>query len=104
MGTEVPYYAVKSTMELNSIDFVDTFKDSVTTIALQLAMNLTDGDIVTVGYDGYPGSVLSEKEMSLTHENMTIFEAYQQARGMKLISLTPSIYDDLDVVSVYQFI
>lgn len=75
MGTEVPAYAKKSTVELTSVDFIDQFKDSVTTIALQLAINLTDGDIFVIGYDGYPGNVLSEKEVALTNENKTIFEA-----------------------------
>lgn len=104
MGTEVPEYAEGRTVELASIDFTDQFKDSVTTIALQLAINLTDGDIFVVGYDGYPGSVLSEKEIALTHENQTIFQAYEKARGCKLKSLTPSLYSDLDIESVYQFI
>ena len=104
MGTEVPEYAEKSTVELPSIDFSDQYKDSVTTVALQLALYLTEGDIFMVGYDGYPGSVLSEKEMALTNENKTIFMAYSKVRGKKLQSLTPSLYKDLEVVSVYQFI
>lgn len=104
MGTEVPSYAEKNTIELGSIDFCDHYKDSVTTNALQLAMNLTDGEIYVVGYDGYPGSILSEKEMALTNENKVIFEAFKNARGKKLKSLTPSIYNELEVVSVYQFI
>ena len=104
MGTEVPVYTKKSTVELTSVDFIDQFKDSVTTIALQLAINLTDGDIFVIGYDGYPGNVLSEKEVALTNENKTIFEAYQQTKGQQLKSLTPSLYKDLNVVSVYQYI
>lgn len=104
MGTEVPEYAEKKTVELDAISFTNEYKDSVTTIALQLAMELTDGEIFVIGYDGYPGNVLSEKEVSLTNENKTIFQAYEQARGGKLKSLTPSLYKDLEVVSVYQFI
>jgi 4-hydroxy 2-oxovalerate aldolase len=104
MGTEVPAYAENHTVELVSVEFTDQFKDSVTTIALQLALNLTDGDIYVVGYDGYPGNVLSEKEMDLTNENKTIFQAYAEAKGKKLKSLTPSLYKDLEIVSVYQFI
>lgn len=104
MGTEVPEYAEKSTVELTSVDFTSCYKDSVTTITLQLALNLTEGDIITVGYDGYPGNVLSEKEMDLTNENKAIFQAYKETRGKKLISLTPSLYTDLETVSIYQFI
>nr|WP_320039533.1 aldolase catalytic domain-containing protein [uncultured Bacteroides sp.] len=104
MGTEVPAYAESHTVELTEICFTNQFKDSVTTIALQLALNLTDGDIYVVGYDGYPGNVLSEKEVDLTNENKTIFQAYAETKGKKLQSLTPSIYKDLEIVSVYQFI
>lgn len=104
MGTEVPAYAEEHTVELKEIAFTNLFKDSVTTIALQLALNLTDGDIYLVGYDGYPGNVLSEKEVDLTNENKTIFRAYEEARGKKLQSLTPSLYKDLEIVSLYQFI
>lgn len=104
MGTEVPEYAQKNTVELDTVSFINEFKDSVTTIAIQLAMKLTDGEIFTTGYDGYPGSVLSEKEVSLSYENKTIFQAFEQATGGKLKSLTPSLYKYLEVVSVYQFI
>lgn len=104
MGTEVPAYAEHYTVELASVSFTDQYKDSVTTIALQLAMNLTDGDIFVIGYDGYPGNVLSEKEVALTNENKSIFQAFKEARGIQLKSLTPSLYKDLEVASVYQYI
>ena len=104
MGTEVPEYAQKFTYELEKVDFVKQYKDSVTTIALQLAMTLTEQDIYMVGYDGYQGNILSEKEMSLTHENQTIFKAFATFNGYMLKSLTPSIYKELDVESIYQFI
>ena len=104
MGTEVPEFADSNTFELNSVDFIDQYKDSVTTIALQLAMKLTEGEIYVVGYDGYPGNILSEKEVSLTNENKTIFTAFSAVKGCALKSLTPSIYRELNVESVYQFI
>lgn len=104
MGTEVPDYAAKHTLELGSVDFTTEFKDSVTTIALQTALHLATGDIFVVGYDGYPGNVLSEKEVALTYENKTIFQAFKEAKGEQLKSLTPSLYKDLEIVSVYQYI
>ena len=104
MGTEVPAFAEEHTYELPSVDFINDYKDSSTTIAFQLALAITSGEIYTVGYDGYPGSVLSEKEMALTHENKTIFEAFAKANGGTLKSLTPSLYKELQIVSVYQFI
>ena len=67
-------------------------------------MTLTEQNIYVVGYDGYPGNILSEKEVALTNENKAIFTAYQIFRKSALKSLTPSIYKELDVKSVYQFI
>ena len=101
MGTEVPDYAMGYTFELPTIKFTDEFKDSVTTISLQLALNITDGDIFVTGYDGYPGNVLSEKEMALTNENKSIFLAFQRFKCGALKSLTPSLYKDLRIESVY---
>lgn len=104
MGTEVPDFAQQYTYELKSIDFVDYFVDSVTTIALQLAICLTNQNIYLVGYDGYSGNILSEKEATLTQENRAIFTAFTKFTGKKLKSLTPSIYKELQIESVYQFI
>ena len=104
MGTEVPIFAEQNTFELSSVDFVGDYKDSSTTIAFQTALCMSFGQIYCIGYDGYPGGVLSEKEVALTHENKIIFEAVSNVLGHKLQSLTPSIYKELDIVSVYQFI
>jgi 4-hydroxy 2-oxovalerate aldolase len=67
-------------------------------------MAISDGQLFLVGYDGYLGSVLSEKEVTLTSENSTIFKAYKHSQGRELISLTPSLYKELTVKSVYQYI
>lgn len=104
MGTEVPDYAKNSTLELECVDFTFEFKDSVTSIALQTALHLSSNDIFVVGYDGYWGNVLSEKELALTYENKTIFNAYKATSGKKLKSLTPSLYKELNVESIYQFV
>lgn len=104
MGTEVPEYAENFTFELEEVSFTSEYKDSVTSIALQLALLLADGDIYIVGYDGYAGNVLSEKEVALTTENKTIFNAYKLMKGNVLKSLTPSVYKELIIESVYQFI
>lgn len=104
MGTEVPDFAESNTYELSSVDFIDRYKDSSTTIAFQIALCIASNSIYCVGYDGYPGSILSEKEMALTHENEAIFKAFAQTHNRKLQSLTPSLYEEVDVVSIYQFL
>ena len=104
MGTDVPSALSAITFELPKLDFTDTYVDSVTSVALQLALDLTDGPVYLVGYDGYPGNVLSEKEVTLMHENAAIFNAYKARTGNPPLSLTPSIYPELTVQSVYQFL
>ncbi|SEM52839.1 4-hydroxy 2-oxovalerate aldolase [Prevotella sp. ne3005] len=104
LGTDVPEYAEKATYELPKIEFTTEFQDSCTTLAIQTALNICKGNIYIVGYDGYLGSVLSEKEVALTNENMALFQDYANYTGRKMKSLTPSLYPELEVESIYQFI
>lgn len=104
MGTEVPASVREQTYELPCIDLIDAYRDSVTTIALQFSIGLTDGEVYVVGYDGYQGSVLSEKEMVLSNENQSIFSAYSTKTGRVLKSLVPTLYRGLAIESVYQFV
>lgn len=104
MGTEVPEHAENITFELPQIKFTDQYSDSCTAIAIQMALDITAKNIYTVGYDGYPGGILSEKEMDLTTENRAIFDSFAKVTGHPLKSLTPSLYKGLDVESLYQFI
>lgn len=104
MGTEVPDYAEAYTKELKHISFTSQYEDSCTTIALQLATELRAEEILVIGYDGYKGNVLSEKEMELTNENRTIFSAFKTETEKELVSLTPSLYSDLTVKSIYQYL
>lgn len=104
MGTDVPDFAVNSTYELKNIDFCEKYNDSCTTVALQLAIDLCAPNTYVIGYDGYSGNILSEKEMSLTRENRYIFESYIKNQGAKLKSLTSTLYTELESLSIYQYI
>ncbi|MBR4830089.1 MAG: aldolase catalytic domain-containing protein [Muribaculaceae bacterium] len=104
MGTEVPAYANKQTFELAKISFTDDYEDSCTTVALQTAIELTPQEIYIVGYDGYRGQVLSDKEMELSSENRTLFRQFEKFTDKQLISLTPSLYRSLHVKSIYQYL
>ena len=101
LGTDVPSFARETTFEIDSIRFTENYPDSCTTLAIQSAINMSSENIFVIGYDGYPGSILSEKEVALTNENKTLFSDYEKACGKKLISLTPSLYHELDVESLY---
>lgn len=104
MGTEVPDYAERFTFELPEITFTSSYSDSCTTVALQTALLLGIKEINVVGYDGYKGEVLSEKEMELSNENKTIFDNFQKNTGVVITSLTPSLYKSLNVKSIYQYL
>lgn len=104
MGTDVPEFAMQYTYELKEITFTSEYQDSCTTLAIQIAIEICSEDLLLVGYDGYPGGILSEKETALTRENRIIFEAYERALNKPLVSLTPSLYKELTVKSVYQYI
>ena len=104
LGTDVPEYAEKATYELPKIEFTTEYQDSCTTLAIQTALNICKSNIYIVGYDGYPGSVLSEKEVALSNENMALLQDYEKYTGKKMKSLTPSLYPELEIESIYQFI
>lgn len=104
MGTEVPDFADASTFELEQIEFTSSFKDSCTAVGLQLALDMKASDIYIVGYDGYKGQVLSDKEMALTMENRTLFEDFKKNTGRNIVSLLPTQYNSLDMKSIYQYI
>lgn len=104
MGTEVPSFAEENTFELKEITFTKSYTDSCTTIALQTALCLGATEVNIVGYDGYKGQILSEKEMALSNENRSIFEDFKKENIAILRSLTPSMYKSLNVKSIYQFL
>lgn len=104
MGTEVPAYAEKSTYELDEITFTTSYLDSCTTLALQVAIAMKAKEVCVVGYDGYKGEILSDKEMELSNENKTLFEDFKRNQNIKLCSLTPTLYKSLEVESIYKYL
>lgn len=104
MGTEVPDYAERLTYELDDITFTESYHDSCTTVALQLALSMGVKNVNIVGYDGYKGEILSDKEMELSNENRVLFEDFKKSGKVNLISLTPSLYKSLEVKSIYQYL
>lgn len=104
MGTEVPEYAKPHTYELPEIAFTKQYQDSCTAVALKTTIEANTEEIFLVGYDGYMGEILSDKEMDLSNENRTLFENYINFTGKKLQSLTPTLYKSLIAKSVYQYL
>jgi len=103
MGTDVPEFVKNVTFELPEISFTNQFVDSCTTVAVQLALLISD-NVYIVGYDGYPEGYKSEKERELTLENRAIFTDAHKFIGKSIVSLTPTLYSELDLKSVYQYL
>ena len=103
MGTDVPKHVQDKTYELPQISFIGKYLDSCTTLAVELAQMLKtdDGNLYVVGYDGYHGHVLTEKELTLNRENEEIFETYAAWSGRKIVSLLQSAYKNLEQNSIY---
>lgn len=92
------------TFELPGITITDKYQHSCTVLALQLAKELKAKHIQFVGYDGYSGHVLTQKENILTSENHYIFSKFIEQEKTPIYTLTPSSYTDLTPESVYQHI
>lgn len=104
LGTDVPDFARDHTFELPEITFTSRYTDSCTVLAVQTALLLSPRDIYVVGYDGYAAGVYSEKEIALTSENRAIFGDVMSYRGKPVVSLTPTLYEELKVESLYGFL
>jgi len=104
MGTDVPDFDSEVIFELPHISFTGNYLDYCTTISLETALYLSDGDVWIAGYDGYSGNVLSEKEMALTTQNKEVFHDFSIFSKRKIISLTPTLYKTLTVRSCYQYL
>lgn len=99
MGTYLPKSLEEMSYQLQSIDFTDCYKESVTALAIQIALNMKVNAIYFVGYDGYPGN-MSCNEIDLFNENAYLFRQLSKMR-IKFFSLTASEYKVLPVQSVY---
>lgn len=104
MGTDVPESFESKTFEIVAIQVSDKYGESCTTLALQIAYEMQANNVYLVGYDGYQGEILSEKERDLTTENRVIFSDFISNTRISPISLTPTLYVELELKSIYQFL
>ena len=98
MGTYLPSFFKDNAFQINKIDFTDKTQ-SVTALAIQIAINLGVKEINFVGYDGYRNLVTSN-ELELFNENKEIFAKLSEL-DIKVSSLTPTMYSELAFSSIY---
>jgi len=101
MGTYIPKSLTENAFELESVEFTDVYKDSHTALALQSILALKIEKVFITGYDGYSGDHIGEKEQELFLENQYLFSKIRDNFEIKLVSLTPTKYTELNGDSVY---
>lgn len=104
MGTYVPPVIQDCSFELKEVTVSNKVKDSHTALSLQLAKELGASEVFIIGYDGYKGNSMQEKEQELLFENDSMFAEATEKTGARLVSLTPTNYKNLEVVSIYSLI
>jgi len=102
MGTYLPKSLEGNSSQLSSIDFTDCHKDSVTALAIQIALSMKVQTIFFVGYDGYLGNV-SGNESCLFNENVYLFEQLAKM-GTNFLSLTATEYKTISARSIYGYL
>ena len=103
MGTYVPSKLMQRVYELEGITFSNLLEDTHTALALQTSLNLGCSTVYLVGYDGYEGVELSQREIELFNENEQQFDMFTKGTNLDLISLTSTKYKNLQKSSVYSF-
>ena len=73
-------------------------------MALQLAQELNPQNIYIIGYDGYKGNSMEQKEQELLFENDSLFKEVNEKVGLNLASLSPTNYKNLEVISIYSLL
>jgi len=102
MGTYIPKCFINNVYQLRSIFVTDLHKDSGTAIAIQTSLDLNVKEINFIGYDGYKDSC-TINELELFNENEAIFIKLREL-NIKFASLTPSMYTELPLSSIYAFL
>lgn len=94
MGTYIPASVMKQSFELHSVSFSENLKDTHTALAIQTAIELGATKVFVVGYDGYYGASMGQKEQDFFAENELLFRN-AKASGLELISLTRTRYQNM---------
>lgn len=103
MGTYIPRKLEDRSYELDQVDFTDMLKDTHTALAMQTARELGISKVYLVGYDGYSGASMGEREQELFRENEYLFEKARQS-GLDCISLTNTNYKNITQDSIFAYI
>lgn len=103
-SNQTTYFPAKSDsnyFHLNEIEFTNEYLDSLLTIALQTANDLSSGKVFMIGFDGY-SSNSSMKEVE--QENQSIISSFIAQKKNDLVFLNTTSYKNVEVNSIYSYI
>ncbi|MBX2966893.1 MAG: aldolase catalytic domain-containing protein [Cyclobacteriaceae bacterium] len=103
MGTYIPEKLTNTAYELSKVDFTDQYTDSHTAVSLQCVIEFGAEECYAIGFDGYAGLQIGEKEQDLLRENDALFSEFIR-KHFPISSLAPSKYDKLKVQSIYELV
>lgn len=98
----VPEGLVDNCMELENSIFSTFTRDAHLAVTLQATIELGAKEVYMIGFDGYTATELDEREAFFMQENQSIFDQFTAfKKDIKLLSLSPTHYENIDVISIY---
>jgi 4-hydroxy 2-oxovalerate aldolase len=99
MGTYIPQSFNNKSYQLSIINVTDKYQSSITSLVLQLVLELKVSEVFVCGYDGYKGAI-TKHMLELFNENDYLFKNFS-INNFDLKSLTPTTYSGLSSESIY---
>ena len=101
MGTVLPNEIKEVSYELEDLSFTNKFEDSPLAIALQLGLNLSNKEIILVGFDGYESSK-DKVQFQLANENQYLIDR-MLANNVEISSATKTNYKNIAEKSLFSY-
>ncbi|WP_290794737.1 aldolase catalytic domain-containing protein [Flavihumibacter sp. UBA7668] len=102
MGTQVPQDWIDHAVELPRWQLTPDEQESHLRLALETALLYKPTEIIIAGFDGY-NSEPSSIEFEVAKENDLLFKKFRNL-GVRVVSITPSRYKNLDQLSIYSLL
>lgn len=103
IGTFIPNGFSDVTFELDQIESTSKKITSHCSVSFQTAITLGLEMVLIAGFDGYMNQNKGSKERELFNENQIIFNDAQKS-GLQITSLTPTLYSNIEIQSVYSLL
>ncbi|MEH6679587.1 MAG: hypothetical protein V7724_03525 [Sediminicola sp.] len=103
MGTVIPEAIKDVSVELSEVEFTRSSKDSPMAIGFQIALDMGVKKIYLAGFDGYD-TTIDQTQFMLAKENQNILNDASEVNDLEVISITPTKYKNVKIISIYSLI